>query len=831
MTSWAWYSSSPEGFFVPIINPITELAPLNENWLLPGLIHRDHVLLDLLALQQQIPRGQTPLWYGVREGQESFKEAGDDSKQMVFLSDFNPVPKNQWGDVRTQVKAAGKEGIIIHSLGFSIDGDRNDNYLELIAGQRGIGSPGNSEKLDEVCLAPITGAFLKTLAWTAGRRIRFQWIKQPKLASVSGAAQDEVTIVIDTRTEAEFFVAWVDPDVNLSLTLKTPGGMTITPASAEGDPDVTYVSGDTYAYYLIQAPQVGTWTATVSGADGEPYWLQSSGRGPEGQMPLVLEPYVGGGGYEGHATTDRPLVLTTFLVDDAPVGATVEATITLPDGSQVDVTLHDDGGHDDGAAGDGLYGASIAPPLQQGFYDVRFEASGTNGANLFERVGIESIQVVPPLVLDGDPAVYAVGSNEEFEISLSYENDSDAPMYGVTLSANYDSHLTFVSGEPPPDTGNSAWDLGALAPGEYGTLTVTVKTKSGVPAGTKLSTNFEIASGGTPVHTTEVDLIVAGPPANLEVGAGPTTLEADGEEYSEIWAEITDSSGKPTASGLEVTLQTNLGAFPGGATSYKVTSQEGIAIAPLVSITAGKATVTISVEDLTGDTEVTFTGNKRVYLPLVMRNHGTALPYSDDFDNPGSGWDVVETDKGAIGYSQDNYVIRPKVDYWFIWSAAPDVLCTDCTIQVDAWRSTGDNSLYGIVFGLDESVPEFYAYGIQPYTKKYYLKRYGSSGWVDLIGDTGSSYINFDKAANELKVTRDGTKIKLYVNGHYLTTYTDSTYTGSRQVGIFGRSTSESPVWLRYDDFTVWTTGHASMAVSPGEESGHGFLPDSVGIL
>ena len=63
-----------------------------------------------------------------------------------------------------------------------------------------------------------------------------------------------------------------------------------------------------------------------------------------------------------------------------------------------------------------------------------------------------------------------------------------------------------------------------------------------------------------------------------------------------------------------------------------------------------------------------------------------------------------------------------------------------------------------------------------------------------------------------------------YVSDHYLVSYPDSTYTGERRVGVIARSTSEAPVWLRYDDFTVWGPGHATMSVGVGDDDGVGVI-------
>ena len=212
-----------------------------------------------------------------------------------------------------------------------------------------------------------------------------------------------------------------------------------------------------------------------------------------------------------------------------------------------------------------------------------------------------------------------------------------------------------------------------------------------------------------------------------------------------------------------------------------------------------------------------------VYLPLVLRNYTPPPTFFDDFSDPNSGWPVEDWPEVATDYNNGNYRIQIKQDNLFVWVSPSELTYPDGTFEVEAWRSTGGNSTYGIVFGLDGSAGEFYAFIIQPYLQQYALRRRDSGGWVTLIPYTDSSYINFDEAHNQLKVTREGSQITLYVNDHYLDSYSDSTYIGgTRRVGVYAGSGSTSPVWLRYDDFTVWggEYGMTSTSVNGGGDFG-----------
>jgi hypothetical protein len=216
----------------------------------------------------------------------------------------------------------------------------------------------------------------------------------------------------------------------------------------------------------------------------------------------------------------------------------------------------------------------------------------------------------------------------------------------------------------------------------------------------------------------------------------------------------------------------------------------------------------------------------RVHLPLTMHNYSSPPIYFDDFSDANSGWPVRDETNYATDYSDGNYRIQVKVDNLAVW-ARPGFVCSDCTIEVEAWRSTGGSSRYGIAFGLDSSGGQGYFYQIQPYVQQYRLLRYDSGTWATLIPFTDSPHIAFDTAHNKLRVTRVGSQIQLYVNDHHLASCIDSTYSGTRYVGVYAGSGPESPVWLRYDNFTVWGQGHGTMAAG---KSGVGGLDTAIAL-
>jgi len=78
------------------------------------------------------------------------------------------------------------------------------------------------------------------------------------------------------------------------------------------------------------------------------------------------------------------------------------------------------------------------------------------------------------------------------------------------------------------------------------------------------------------------------------------------------------------------------------------------------------------------------------------------------------------------------------------------------------------------------------------------------------VGWTSSLHVNPGQAVNHLRVARDGSDIVLYVNGHYLTTVTDSSFLGWLRVGLTASAYDDPNVDARFDNFKVFSVGDSA---------------------
>lgn len=265
----------------------------------------------------------------------------------------------------------------------------------------------------------------------------------------------EHPLPIDQQTQV--FIPLFYPSGDLDLVLVSPSGQVIDPAAADADPDIAFDSGEVLGglleVYNLGAPEVGVWTVRVS-------------------APSVVEPS-GQVGYSVAAWLEAPAItfsaavapeavsagtpltlLGTLLESGAPLtGATVEATVALPDDSRQTVTLTDDGLGGDVTAGDGVYTAAFGATAQPGHYRVALTAGGTGGAGAaFSREGF-ALATVSASSSDfaGVFRDFGVDTNGNglfdqlvVEVDLDVTAEADYRVFGVLEDAAGNTHQANV---------------------------------------------------------------------------------------------------------------------------------------------------------------------------------------------------------------------------------------------------------------------------------------------------------------------------------------------------------------------------------------------------
>ena len=186
--------------------------------------------------------------------------------------------------------------------------------------------------------------------------------------------------------------------------------------------------------------------------------------------------------------------------------------------------------------------------------------------------------------------------------------------------------------------------------------------------------------------------------------------------------------------------------------------------------------------------------------------------YSDDFSNLSSGWQVADNEKCLQEYAGGEYRILIKNANWWT-GGTPGYRCTDCSIEVEGRFVSANYGSYGILFGLTDAW-DAYLFQVSG-TQDYSLNKLQGGQWQVLVPWTRSSAINAGQVTNRLRVVRNGPQISLYVNGQFLTTVSDSSFTGNLRVGLAASAYDQGNVDARFDSFCACLLGTPAVTGTP----------------
>lgn len=271
----------------------------------------------------------------------------------------------------------------------------------------------------------LTDAYL--MAWEDRNRQQRLWEVQ---GTVANAETEVLPVVVDEAglSRGRISIVWDDPTTALDVVVQDPLGSPLVDGvnGVEIFSDVTHV----VIHKDVLAP--GTYTLSLTALTGDPNFVgMFSGRTILGvEMNLFFDQVLDatvlsqGGTYAWGASIPILVLLTD---SGGPItGASVDAKLRHPDGSEILLPLFDDGDHEDGQAGDGVYGnvytrtTEASPtglpdngPSVPGTYEVRVFAEGlSNFGEGFGRIRKGSFSVFavidppPDSDLDGQPDVY-----------------------------------------------------------------------------------------------------------------------------------------------------------------------------------------------------------------------------------------------------------------------------------------------------------------------------------------------------------------------------------------------------------------------------------------
>jgi len=378
--------------------------------------------------------------------------------------------------------------IVLMSNGFHNSGEHPYNVIPALKSKNikvytiGLGAGADGNLLGKI--ATDTGGFYRYAAKPTDLVAIYQAIaaivtQEQTISSITGfitqGETTQLTAPLDSSVvQATFAVSWGGSD--LDLTLVRPDGSLIDPAVASTDPHIEYIEEARYEMYRIRCPMMGMWTMVITGVSVPPGG-ESFVAGCAAVAELKLQ-----------MCTDKDLysypqkVQINATIEDwgtLILGANVQASVTRPDHSQINMILFDDGldVHGDQIADDGVYTNNFGQYTEDGSYTIKVTATGTASAGEpFLRQTLKTVTVsgipsdtTPPKtnLLIGPPQYImpngdiCVTSNTPFTLDAVDNNGAGS---GVAQTGyriyNLTNSFGWVTNSPPIDFQISGLDDG-----------------------------------------------------------------------------------------------------------------------------------------------------------------------------------------------------------------------------------------------------------------------------------------------------------------------------------------------------------------------------------
>ncbi len=172
----------------------------------------------------------------------------------------------------------------------------------------------------------------------------------------------------------------------------------------------------------------------------------------------------------------------------------------------------------------------VASPLPDGtnLFNSAIVSGDQDGGQVTETTVVDSST---QLALTKTDSVDPVLPGAQLVYTLDWANDPGANQVATnaTVLESYPAGVSFVSAVPPPDTGDNEWDLGNLAPGDSGTIEITVQVNAG--AGSVLDNQAMLVSDQETVNAGEATFvgIPVPPTVDLKLNGVDGTTYASGQ--------------------------------------------------------------------------------------------------------------------------------------------------------------------------------------------------------------------------------------------------------------------------------------------------------------
>jgi uncharacterized repeat protein (TIGR02543 family) len=176
--------------------------------------------------------------------------------------------------------------------------------------------------------------------------------------------------------------------------------------------------------------------------------------------------------------------------------------------------------------------------------------------------------------------------------------------------------------------------------------------------------------------------------------------------------------------------------------------------------------------------------------------------FSDDFSDPSSGWVTYDEYDGRVRYHDGCFYIK---DYtspaWTMYGEAQRYF-TDFVLEVETWLVGGTDDNWQAVGCRFQDEDNGYDFAISA-DGYYEMVKWVNGDDIVFAGPTYSTYINQGVGAvNLIHIECIGSSLSLSVNGHLLTSTTDSTFSGG-DISLGANALAGSYTEVAFDNLVI----------------------------
>ncbi len=320
------------------------------------------------AIEALSAAGATAMGDGLRESLNQITSPGDTACQQAIILLSNGFQNSGEEDPLEVTPDIREEMTRVFTIG--IGDDVNEELLQAIAAE----TNGKYFRVRSPQDLPAVFGLLSMEVKDGG------FILNEQGTIAQGEQIGKPVRMSDTDDGAAFEITWEGSD--LDLILIKPDGSVVDPEVASGDPNIEFVGTSRYEFYRVTSPDTGVWQMVIKGVE------------VSGQTAYTAQVLASNKTISFDVTTDKGeyqfpavVLVQAQACFGLPIkGVEIYGKVVRPDGSEIPITLFDDGEdiHGDQFADDGHYSNYFSSYNEDGSYTFALIAENTGGGSIID---------------------------------------------------------------------------------------------------------------------------------------------------------------------------------------------------------------------------------------------------------------------------------------------------------------------------------------------------------------------------------------------------------------------------------------------------------------